>query len=60
MSFLSQIPFGEVPAGWTAERWCEHLAHVAAACRPVNPQRADELERWAEAVRQRHSDQESE
>lgn len=44
------IAGGVVNAGWSAASWRRELRRKAARCRELHPERAAELEAWAEGI----------
>lgn len=40
----------DVPSGWTPDGWAWNLRRVAGLCRDLHPERARQLEEWAEKL----------
>lgn len=50
----ARIAAATVNPGWTPENWAARLEQMAGLCAPLHPELADQLRRWAAAVRERH------
>ncbi len=50
-----ELEHGELPEGWSVRGWIGHLRHLADACAPYHPDKAEYYRTWADKVEATHN-----